>query len=157
MVLRTIYIFAFLLFSQQSYAAAQAIQHIINQNHAPAGVVFEIVESDRDFLNLAIPQVSQYASKLRKAYPNLSIAVVTHGKEQFALTLKNENKHSQLHEKVKRLVNNENITLHVCGTHASWLNIAPEEFPKFVDVAVAAPAQINDYRALGFLIIRLEK
>jgi len=33
--------------------------------------------------------------------------------------------------------------------------VSAEEFPGFVDVAAAGPAQINDYRALGYILITL--
>lgn len=43
--------------------------------------------------------------------------------------------------------------LHVCGNHASWRSKTAEDLPDYVDVAVAAPAKINDYRALGYILI----
>lgn len=39
------------------------------------------------------------------------------------------------------------------GAHASWRGNVPEDFPDYVDVAAAAPAKVNDYRALGYVVI----
>ena len=50
----------------------------------------------------------------------------------------------------------DDITVHVCGTHASWRGKVDEDFPDYVDVAVSGPAQINDYQALGYELVVLE-
>ncbi len=138
-------------------STAAAVANILNDKQAPDGVLFEIVDGDRKFLDWAIPEVKKYTEKLRSKFPGLSIAVVTHGREQFALMKNKQKKNQSLHKKVKSLVEDNNISLHVCGTHASWFDIAEEDFPDFVDVASAAPAQINDYEALGFIVIMVEK
>ena len=52
---------------------------------APAGVVFDIEEWDADALDWAIPMVVQRVEQLRKRFPGLPIAVVSHGDEEFAL------------------------------------------------------------------------
>jgi len=44
----------------------------------------------------------------------------------------------------------------VCGTHASWRDKTPEDFPDYVDVVPSAPVQINDYEALGYEVIVLD-
>jgi hypothetical protein len=45
--------------------------------------------------------------------------------------------------------------VHVCGTHAGWYGVTPEDFPDYVDVTTAGPAQINDYEAMGYELIVL--
>lgn len=55
----------------------------------------------------------------------------------------------------QQLVTNDNVPLHVCGTHASWRNVGEDEFPDYVDVAAAGPATINDYIALGYTLIKI--
>ena len=47
------------------------------------------------------------------------------------------------------------MDVHVCGTHAGWFDVLPEDFPDYVDVAAAGPAQVNDYRALDYVLIVL--
>jgi intracellular sulfur oxidation DsrE/DsrF family protein len=91
-------------------------------------------------------------TQLRKKFPELPVAIVTHGKEQFALTTKNAD--SKTHSLVKDLVSDQ-IEVHVCGTHASWYNVMPEDFPDYVNVSATGPAQINDYEELGYELIVL--
>ena len=59
------------------------------------------------------------------------------------------------HQLVQSLVNNDTVDFHVCGTHASWFDVMPEDFPDYVDVAPAAPAQIRHYEDLGYELIVL--
>jgi len=47
----------------------------------------------------------------------------------------------------------KNIHVHVCGVHASWRSMTAEDFPDYVDVAPSGPAQINQYRTLGYVVI----
>ena len=61
--------------------------------------------------------------------------------------------YEELHAQVRSLTGERDIEVHVCGTHASWRDNTPEDFPDYVDVAVAAPAKVNDYRALGYIVI----
>ena len=49
----------------------------------PTGCAPRIVPS----LEWAIPAVNQYVKKLRERFPDINLAVVTHGKEQFGLQL----------------------------------------------------------------------
>ncbi len=139
-------------------AAEDDIDHILRLDDPPTGVVFEIVSSDRELLSWAIPQVRLDAERLRARFPGLPVAVVSHGREEFALMSKNaEGKFSKLHLDVKKLTQQENIPVHVCGTHASWKGVTPEEFPDYVDVAPAGPVQINNYHELGYVVVRLKR
>mgnify|MGYP003944741913 CR=1 FL=1 len=122
---------------------------------APTGVVFEIVTSSANSLKWALPQTQKYIKKLREKFPGLEIAIVTHGNEQFALKSSNANKFKKVHSLTQQLTNEDNIPLHVCGTYAGWNNVSEEEFPEYVDVTAAGPATINDYVALGYILIKL--
>ncbi len=55
------------------------------QDDAPFGVVFEIVEHDENALQWAIPAIDRYVRQLRKRFPDIGLAVVSHGREEFAL------------------------------------------------------------------------
>jgi len=123
----------------------------------PAGVVFEIVESDESSLTWAIPEVKKYAAILREKFPGLDIAVVSHGKEEFALLKSNSEEYASVHKAVKSLVKQQDIPVHICGTHASWYDKAAEDFPDYVDVSPVGPAQINDYENMGYTLVVLEK
>ncbi|VAW51806.1 hypothetical protein MNBD_GAMMA05-92 [hydrothermal vent metagenome] len=146
-------ILASLLFS--SAAVASDIVILLEQKQAPAGVVFEIVSDDEDLLEKRLPTLKKDIEKLRKRFPNLPIAIVTHGKEQFSLITANSKTEQTTHSLVKDLVKSNDIDFHVCETHASWYGITPEDFPDYIDVSTTGPAQINDYEEMGYELIVL--
>ena len=151
-----------ILFSKIAYGSNETvpINHILQQKQPPAGIVFEIVSDEDDLLERLLPDIKKAVKKLREKFPALPIAIVTHGKEQFALTTKNSqsqnngNNNHKTHSLVKGLVRND-VDVHVCGTHASWYDIMPEDFPDYVDVSATGPAQINDYEEMGYELIVL--
>ena len=134
---------------------ADEIDDILAGETAPPGTVFEIVSGDHDLLRDLLPAIQNNIHRLHKRFPGLDIAIVTHGEEQFALTTNNRENDPGLHSIAETLVDDQQVSLHVCGTYAAWNGISPEDFPEFVDVAAAGPAQINDYRALGYIVITL--
>lgn len=143
-----------LLFIPFSQAQTKSpIDQLLQQPQAPEGVVFEIVTSDEDALEWAIPRTRNYIKQLRQRFPDLSIAVVTHGREMFSLQQRSEQNNQAVHQQVKSLVEQQQVTVHVCGTYAGWKGLTNEDFPDYVDVAAAGPAQINDYLALGYVKI----
>jgi intracellular sulfur oxidation DsrE/DsrF family protein len=143
--------------SQSIYADTNgSLNQLLNQNEAPEGVVFEIVTGDDDALEWAIPRTRQYIQQLRAKFPELPIAVVTHGQEMFTLQRRDEYGSPEVHKQVKSLVEQQDVVLHVCGTYAGWRGLAEEDFPAYVDVAAAGPAQINDYVAIGYVKIIIE-
>ncbi|TNF98320.1 MAG: hypothetical protein EP297_08400 [Gammaproteobacteria bacterium] len=130
------------------------INEILELDEEPSGVVIEIVESNEEALRMLLPEIKQIIDQLHDRFPRLSIAIVSHGREQFALTKNNTEENQDIHNGIRQLVDND-IDVHVCGTHASWYDVSPEDFPDYVDVAPAGPAQINDYRNLGYIHIQL--
>jgi len=137
--------------------AQESIQAVLALEEPPPGVIFEVVGSDRHALQWAVPQVRDYAERLRARFPDLHIAVVSHGQEQFALMSAKRDEFTALHNMVQQMTEGEDIQLHVCETYAGWNDVGAEEFPDYVDVAAAGPAQINDYRKLGYVHILLKK
>jgi intracellular sulfur oxidation DsrE/DsrF family protein len=133
------------------------IERLLAAESVPAGVVFEVIEGDEDALDRVLPAAKRQAARLRERFPGLPVAVVTHGQEQFAL-LSNEASGplASIHTEARTL-GEADIGLHVCGAHASWYGHSPEDFPDYVDVAASGPALINDYRALGYEVIRLRQ
>jgi len=136
-------------------STASNVDNIIAEKQAPVGVVFEIVSGSPTLLNKLLPVVKSDILRLRKRFPGISIAIVTHGTEQFGLTIENSKKQSVAHSITKELVSSNDVNVHVCGTHASWFDISPEDFPDYVDVTPAGPTQINDYEELGYELIVL--
>ena len=131
------------------------VAHLLALDSAPAGVVFEIVSGDSDALDEALPQAHDATRRLRKRFPGLDVVIVSHGREQFALLKSESERAPQVHSKVRSLLADD-VTVHVCGTHASWRGKVVEDFPDYVDVAASGPAQINDYEALGFEVVVLD-
>jgi intracellular sulfur oxidation DsrE/DsrF family protein len=140
-----------------SSALSSEIDTILAEKEAPAGVVFEIVSDEPGLLADLLPSVKTDIEKLRRHFPDIAIAIVTHGTEQFDLTSKNRSSEQQTHELVEQLVRSDDIDVHVCGTHAGWYGVMPEDFPDYVDVTAAGPAQINDYEAMGYEVIILSE
>ena len=132
------------------------IDWILKAETAPFGVVFEVVEGDGDALNWAIPQIKDFANQLRKRFPDIGIAVVSHGTEQFALTKDKKKKFNKVHKLVKSLSQDKDIPVHVCGTHASWFNKSAKDFPDYVTVSPAGPTEINNYEEMGYELIVLD-
>jgi intracellular sulfur oxidation DsrE/DsrF family protein len=131
------------------------VDRLLQNEAAPDGIVFEIASGDPGFLDIAIPRIQDYSNRLREKFPDLSITVVTHGREQFALTRDNAKQKNDVHKRVQSLVKDYAISVHVCETYANWNDVAAEAFPDYIDVSAAGPAQINDYRELGYTVIRI--
>lgn len=150
-------IFSTVVTTQSLFAAntEQQINQLLAKSEAPTGVVFEIVTGSANSLNWALPKAQNYITKLRKQFPKLDIAIVTHGNEQFALKTSNDKKYKKVHSLTQQLVKDDNVPVHVCGTYASWKGVSEEEFPEYVDVTATGPATINDYVALGYVLIKI--
>jgi intracellular sulfur oxidation DsrE/DsrF family protein len=143
------------LVSTQTVAAAPDAQvdRVLALDQAPPGVVFEVVSGDPDRLNAVIPQVTLYAGRLRARFPDLPVAVVTHGSEQFSLLTSEQDSYGDLHAQVRALTGEKDVDVHVCGNHASWRSKTAADFPDYVDVAVAAAQKMGEYRERGFVVI----
>lgn len=135
--------------------AADDVEHLLKITPAPQGVVFEIVEAGKDRLDDLLPKVNSAIAKIRSLHPQMEFAVVSHGREEFALQTKNQDLFAGIHEKVKSLVA-DNVPVHVCETHASWYGVTPEDFPDYVNVAPTGPGQIALYEELGYYLIVIE-
>ena len=136
-------------------AGESAVQALIDRDAPPPGVVFELVENDHEALQTLLPRILGYIDILREQHPDIGIAVVSHGNEQFALSRRQRNAREQLHDAVEGLVRERDVEVAVCATYASWRDVPPEAFPDYVQVVESGPARINDFRALGYRVIRL--
>ena len=147
----------FLALCQAIHADATAsINRLLNQAEAPEGVVFEIITDDDDGLEWAIPRTREYIQQLHARFPQLAIAVVTHGREMFSLQKRDVYGAREVHAQVQSLVQDQNVALHACGTYAGWRGLANEDFPDYVDVTASGPATINDYIALGYIKVIID-
>ncbi|WP_018174490.1 DsrE family protein [Thioalkalivibrio sp. ALJ9] len=131
------------------------VEALLTQDELPDGVAFEIVENDRAALSALLPEIQANIRVLRQRDPDLPIAVVTHGAEQFTLTRAEAVAHGSLHAEIESLVMDDGVNVVVCGTFAGWRDLEPDAFPEHVEVATAAPDRLNDLEAAGYTVIRL--
>lgn len=147
----------FLLIPINSYAeAGTTLEDILKLKNPPPGVIIEIVTDDEDNLDWALPRAEEYIQQLREKFPDLPLAIVSHGPEQFALTEKNQQDNKDIHQLVKSL-GKADVPVHICETFAGWRGLAAEDFPDYVNVAAAGPAQVNDYIAIGYELIIIDE
>jgi len=144
---------SFTVSAQEAYS----LKNILALTQPPEGVVVEIATADSAGLSWALPRAQKYVKQLRQRFKDLPIAIVTHGREQFALTRRNQTTKTKTHQSVRSLIQDSHVQVHVCGTYASWRGLSKEDFPDYVDVSAAGPAQINDYIALGYLRLVIHK
>ncbi len=145
-----------LLLSSVTHAADHPlITQLLAQDKTPPGVVFEIVTGDPKALSWAVPQVADYAKRLREHFPKLEIAVVTHGQEMFALQTDKRGASPEVHAEIEQLVKEQHIPVHVCETYAKWRGIGAEAFPDYVNVAPAGSTQVKTYMELGYMLIKI--
>ncbi len=145
----------FLLSCYDLVSANEDVEQLLNREEPPYGVVFEIVEADESALNELIPSTLAAIEKIRAKFPDTEFALVSHGREEFALQTRYQNENAEVHQQVQLLVADD-VPVHVCATHASWYDVSPEEFPTYVDVAPTGPGQIRLYEELGYELIVIE-
>lgn len=133
------------------------VDRLIQANNDPEGVIFELIESDKNTWKWAAPMIKDLRMQLKEKYPNIEIAVVSHGQEQFQLLKKRVDRQKGAVSILKDLVQRKDVDLHVCGAHSSWFNISVDDYIDIVDVADSGPAKINDYINLDYQLIQLHK
>jgi intracellular sulfur oxidation DsrE/DsrF family protein len=140
-----------------AYDDQKRVDYILKMDTPPLGVVFEIIEGSPDDLEWAIPRIVKFSKQLRDKFPDIGIAVVSHGSEQFGLMKSEAKEKAEVHKTVKSLSQEQDIPIHVCGTHASWYGKSEKDFPDYIDVTPAGPTQIANYEDMGYEKIILEE
>ena len=125
---------------------------------APAGVVFEVVDWEEAYLATALPWVSEQIVTLRQKFPGLKVAVVSHGREQFSLLADTELAYPEIHAGARRLISDHDVELELCLGHANMQGFNASDFPDYVTIDTAGPAQIAIYEGLGYdkVIVTIE-
>jgi intracellular sulfur oxidation DsrE/DsrF family protein len=135
-----------------SVLASDEIDALLARDEAPHGIVFEIVEADEAALIELLPRVRHAIRLIRQRFPQTEFAVVSHGREEFALQSQHQGEYAELHQQLRSMVI-EDVPLHVCETHANWYGVTAEDFPDYVNVAPSGPAQLAAYREMGYDLI----
>ena len=152
---RPIFALLMLIASSGLAQANDAVEELLAQAEPPDGVVFEIVEADEDALEALLPQVRTAIEKIRARFPDTEFAVVSHGREEFALQSQYQGEHAEIHQQVQSLVADD-VPVHVCETHAGWYGVSAEDFPDYVNVAPTGPGQVRLYEELGYELIVID-
>ena len=147
-----------LLFPVRAAIADSDPETILSRDAAPAGVVFEIVDWDEDYLATAIPWVSEQIERLRQRFPGMQIAVVSHGREQFALLRDSSLAFPEIHKGVQRLTSDHDVELELCLGHANMRGFNASDFADYVSIEDSGPSRIAAYEALGYdkVIVSIE-
>ena len=143
--------------SLTAFARDYTLNEVLALSSEPDGVVIEIVTGDAEGLSWALPRAQDYIKQLRARFPDLPVAVVTHGREQFALSRKSQTISDAAHTYVRSLIEDSRVPVHVCATYAGWRGLTEEDFPGYLNVSSSGPAQINDYKAVGYLLIVISR
>ena len=131
------------------------VDALLQRDEAPHGVVFEIVESDDEALEVLLPRLQVAIASLRERFPQIEFAVVSHGREEFALQQSYQDDYPEIHRQVQSLVA-QDVPVHVCETHAGWYGVSAQDFPDYVNVAPTGPGQIELYQELGYDLVVIE-
>lgn len=121
----------------------------------PEGVVFHIYEQEEDALEWVLPRIVLYTRWIHEVWPEIPVAVVTHGSEMLALASAETETYPQVHKYAQELAESD-VMIHVCGTFSQTMGLSVEDFPRYIDVVPFGPAQIEDYRYLGYKVIDVE-
>jgi intracellular sulfur oxidation DsrE/DsrF family protein len=138
------------------YPESGEIAELLSARSPPPGLFFNVMEYDADALEWVTVRLKQYVHRLRAQYPDLPIAVVSHGNEMFALRSDDRWLYPEVHERVQTLVERDDVIFHVCGANAAVNGVDQSEFPQYVDVVPLATSQIRDYREFGYRMISMQ-
>ena len=122
----------------------------------PEGMLFLVMEQDEDAFQWVLPRVIHYTRQLRDKWGDLTVVVLSHGDEMFALLKEYRALYEQAHKDVQTLTTTYDVLFQVCGSYAFYSDIDQSEFPGYVDVVPFAPAEIENYRMLDYEVINLE-
>lgn len=136
----------------ETVLANDDVDALLARAESPHGVVFEIVEADEAALEKLLPLVRNAIKEVRARFPGTEFAVVSHGREEFALQTQYRDKNADIHQQVQALVAAD-VPVHVCANHAGWYGVTAEDFPEYVNVAPTGRGQVRLYLDLGYDLI----
>lgn len=139
--------------SAETYSHPE-ISRLLQSDEMPAGVVIEVISWDPDTWDWATPMITQFRDQLDQRFPGIDVAVVSHGAEQFLLTRDNLANQPTTLAGLTDLTE-QGVDFHVCGTHSEWRGVDESEYADLINVSASGPAQINDYKNLGYKLVIL--
>lgn len=131
------------------------VDRLLASSEPPAGVVFELVSGDPNAWDWAAPLLKNMRDKIKARFPDLDIALVSHGSEQFFLTTDRQQEKPDAINTLNDL-SGSGLDVHVCEVHSGWRDVPAEAYLGFVNVAASGPAKVNDYLALGYTLIHVK-
>lgn len=134
------------------------VEKLLLQMGEPNGVVLEVESLSASAMADYADHIQTQVNALRQRFTDLDIVIVSHGRElvEFAKPKQGEEP-SQLLQQFETMSNLQGVTVHVCEVVAGWSGKTDQDFAQFIDVSASGEAQINDYRALGYDIIIIER
>lgn len=141
-------------FSASLSANEDQVNELLAFKAAPVGVVFEVVSWEEGYLKTALDNFEVYQKQLKAKFPDIKLAIVSHGNEQFSLTEANKEKYKDTHKQVQRITQTE-VPVQICAAHATMRAVNVKAFPSYVSIVARAPEEIAKYQALGYTLIIL--
>ena len=135
--------------------ASADIDRLLASKTAPYGVVFEVVEGDESALSWVLPRIERHSKRLRAKFPEVKIAVVTHGTEQFGLTQSFTGAKAKKISRKALQMSSAGTELHVCGGHAAARDVPASAFPAHVNVAASGPQQVRKLVSEGYVLVQI--
>ncbi len=122
----------------------------------PGGVLFLVMEQDEEALTWVLPRLLHYTRQIRRKWPDLPVAVLSHGAEMMGLLEAYRPLYPRIHEDFRQLVEELDAVFHVCGAYAALSDLTAADFPDLVDVVPFGPAEIENYRGMDFAVVSVE-
>ena len=144
--------------AQAASALHRDVERIIQQQVEPLGVVIEVESLSPNAMSENVTFIQAQVDALKAQYPNLDVVIVSHGREIVELAKPKDNQPaSSILSTFENMSNLQGVTVHVCAVVAGWEGKSDQDFASFVDVSASGEAQINDYRALGYEVVIIER
>ena len=134
----------------------KTVDTVLQMQTPPTGVVFDIDEWDHDALTWAIPAIQKDIKRLRKQFPDIKLAVVSHGEEEFALMMRSKGIFPNVHKNVKKLIDDD-VKVFVCAGHALMNGQSETSFVDFIETVPAGADKVAQYMRSGYIYLPVIK
>ena len=141
-----------------NYSLHPDVERILMQMSPPAGVVIEVESLSPEAMSDYTQVIQTQVDALKQRYADLDVVIVSHGRElvEFAKP-ESSAVPSDVLQAFETMTKVQGVTIHVCAVVAGWQGKSDQDFVDFVDVSASGEAQINDYKALGYDVIVIER